>query len=105
MKEISPTELKNWTDSGKDFQLIDVREPYETDIVSIGGDNIPMAKVAAEAERIKRDVPVVFYCRSGSRSATVIKYLESSAGVTNLYNLKGGILAYADEVDPSLSKY
>lgn len=105
MKEITPSELKNWIDSKKDFQLIDVREPYETDIATIGGENIPMAQAAKETERIKRDVPVVVYCRSGSRSGTVIKHLESSAGFTNLYNLKGGILAYADEVDPSLSKY
>lgn len=105
MQEITPTELKNWTDSGKDFQLIDVREPYETDIATIGGENIPMAQAAAEHEKIKRDIPVVFYCRSGARSATVIKHLESSGGFTNLYNLKGGILAYADEVDPTLSKY
>ncbi len=105
MKEITPTELKHWTDSGKEFQLIDVREPYETDIATIGGENIPMAQAAAEHEKIKRDIPVVFYCRSGARSATVIKHLESSGGFTNLYHLKGGILAYADEVDPTLSKY
>lgn len=105
MKEISPTELKHWTESGKNFQLIDVREPYETSIASIGGENIPMAQVATEHEKINRDIPVVFYCRSGARSATVIKHLESSSGFNNLYNLKGGILAYADEVDPTLSKY
>jgi adenylyltransferase/sulfurtransferase len=105
MKEITPTELKNWIDTKKDFQLIDVREPYESDIASIGGENIPMANIMAEKERVRNNVPVVFYCRSGARSATVIKHLESCGSFTNLYNLKGGILAYADEVDPSLSKY
>lgn len=105
MQEITPAELKSWTDSGKDFQLIDVREPYETDIATIGGENIPMAQAATAIDQIRTDVPVVFYCRSGARSATVIKHLESSGSYTNLYNLKGGILAYADQVDPSLSKY
>lgn len=105
MQDITPAELKNWTDSGKNFRLIDVREPYETEIASIGGENIPMAQIAAAHEKINRDIPVVFYCRSGARSATVIRHLESSGGFSNLYNLKGGILAYADEVDPTLPKY
>jgi adenylyltransferase/sulfurtransferase len=105
MKEITPAELKQWMESNKEFQLIDVREPYETAIASIGGENIPMAQVVNCIDKINRNVPVVCYCRSGARSASVIRHLESSYQFNNLYNLKGGILAYADEVDPSISKY
>ncbi len=98
MKEISPKELKQLTDDKKDFQLIDVREEYEFDEVNINGELIPMGEVMENIDKISRDKQVVVHCRSGKRSATVISALESQHGFTNLYNLKGGILAYIDEV-------
>jgi rhodanese-related sulfurtransferase len=98
MKEISPKELKQLTDDKKDFQLIDVREEYEFDEVNINGELIPMGEVMDNIDKISRDKQVVVHCRSGKRSATVISALESQHGFTNLYNLKGGILAYIDEV-------
>jgi rhodanese-related sulfurtransferase len=55
-------------------------------------------------DEISKDKKVVVHCRSGKRSATVIQALEQQHGYTNLYNLKGGILAYADDVDPTLTK-
>ena len=105
MKEISVTELKSKMDAQEDIQLIDVREPYEIDICSIGGESIPMATVMNETDKISRDKPVIIHCRSGQRSAAVVMQLESAHGYENLYNLTGGILAYADEVDNSLTKY
>ncbi len=105
MKEISVVELKSKMDANEEFQLIDVREPYEIDICSIGGESIPMATVLNQTEKISRDKPVIIHCRSGQRSAAVVMQLESAHGYENLYNLTGGILAYADEVDNSLSKY
>lgn len=98
MKEISPKELKQLADDKKDFQLIDVREEYEFDEVNINGELIPMGEVMDNIDKISRDKQVVVHCRSGKRSATVISALESQHGFTNLYNLKGGILAYIDEV-------
>jgi adenylyltransferase/sulfurtransferase len=98
MKEISPKELKQLTDDKKDFQLIDVREEYEFDEVNINGVLIPMGEVMDNIDKISKDKQVVVHCRSGKRSATVISALESQHGFTNLYNLKGGILAYIDEV-------
>ncbi len=98
MKEISPKELKQLTDDKKDFQLIDVREEYEFDEVNINGELIPMGEVMDNIDKISKDKQVVVHCRSGKRSATVISALESQHGFTNLYNLKGGILAYIDEV-------
>jgi adenylyltransferase/sulfurtransferase len=105
VKEITVEQLKQLKDSGADFQLIDVREPYEYDIVNIGGELIPLATVPAEHERIAKDKQVVIHCRGGSRSANAIKMLEQQYGYDNLYNLKGGVLAYADEIDQSLPKY
>jgi adenylyltransferase/sulfurtransferase len=105
MKEITVKELKAMMDKKEDFQLIDVREEYEFDICQIGGTLIPMGEVNENIDKISRDKKVVVHCRSGKRSASVIHMLEQQHGFTNLYNLKGGILAWADEVDHSLAKY
>ncbi|MBL7937872.1 MAG: rhodanese-like domain-containing protein [Flavobacteriales bacterium] len=102
MNEITPTELKQWKDSGKDFQLVDVREPYEAELCSIGGTLIPMGELVERLSEVRKDVPVVVHCRSGARSAAVINALASRYGYANLVNLKGGILGYGREADPSL---
>ena len=105
MKEISVTELKSMIDNKEDFQLIDVREQHEFDMVNIGGLHIPMGDILFNTEQIEKNKKVIVHCRSGARSGSVIQALESEHGFTNLYNLKGGILAYADQIDPSLIKY
>lgn len=98
MKEISVQELKQLIDEKKDFQLIDVREEHEFDEANINGELIPMGEVMDNVDKISRDKQVVVHCRSGKRSASVISALESQHGFTNLYNLKGGILAYIEEI-------
>lgn len=104
MKEISVTELKEMMDSQKDFQLIDVREKSEYEVCDIGGELIPVNAIPNNVEKIAKDKMVVVHCRSGKRSANVIQYLETNFGFTNLYNLQGGILAWADEIDESMPK-
>lgn len=103
--EITVQELKAWKDEGKDFQLIDVREGYEVEICTLDGDHIPMGDIMSQKDKVRRDAPVVVHCRSGKRSAAVIANLEQEFGFDNLYNLTGGILAYAAEVDNSLDQY
>jgi molybdopterin/thiamine biosynthesis adenylyltransferase/rhodanese-related sulfurtransferase/molybdopterin converting factor small subunit len=105
MKEITAKELYDWQVKGEPFQLIDVREPHEFDIVNIGGELIPLGTVADRAGEIDRDRKVVIHCKMGGRSAKAINELEEKFGFTNLYNLKGGILAYIDNVQPELTKY
>ena len=105
IKEITATELYDWQVKGEPFQLIDVREQHEYDFVNIGAELIPLATVAANADRFSRDTKVVLHCKMGGRSAKAIRELEEKFGFTNLYNLKGGILGYIDEVKPELSKY
>lgn len=105
MKEISVKELAALKESGADFQLIDVREQNEVDIAEIGGQLIPMNTVPENVDKFSKDKQVVVHCRSGVRSGNVIQYLEQNHGFDNLYNLAGGILAYADEIDNSLTKY
>lgn len=105
MKEITAKELKTKIEKKENFQLIDIREPYEYDIANLKGELIPMGDIMSNVEKISKEKTVVIHCRSGKRSAAVIDALEREFGFNNLYNLKGGILAYADEIDNSLTKY
>lgn len=105
IKEITPEELYNWQVKGEAFQIIDVREQHEYDIVNIGAELIPLSTVAANADRISKDQKVVVHCKMGGRSAKAIRELEEKFGFENLYNLKGGILRWIDEVQPELTKY
>lgn len=105
MKEISVQELKEKLDRKEDFQLIDVREEHEYEICNINGELIPMGNVFDHIDRIAKDKPVVIHCKSGGRSGVVVNELEKRYGYENLYNLKGGILAYAREIDHSLATY
>ena len=105
MKEVTVQELKQLQHSGADFQLIDVREPHEYAIANLGGELIPLGQVEAQADKISRDIQVVVQCRSGARSGNAVRLLEEKFGYTNLYNLKGGILAWSDEIDSSVPKY
>ncbi|MBP6312739.1 MAG: rhodanese-like domain-containing protein [Flavobacteriales bacterium] len=102
MKEVSPQELKAMKEGNEAFQLIDVREAYEAEICSIGGTLIPMGEIIARLNEVRKDVPVVIHCRSGSRSSAVIQALSDRYGYTNLINLKGGILGYGSQVDETL---
>ena len=105
MKEITVSELKSIRDNKEDICLIDVREAHELEICEIGGIHIPMGDVMSNLSRIPKDKKVIIHCRSGARSGAVVQALESQHGYTNLYNLKGGIIAWADQIDNSLTKY
>ena len=105
MKEVNVHELKKMFDNKEDFQLIDVREKGEYDFCNIGGILIPMGQIFQNVDRIEKDKKVVVYCRSGNRSANVVRALEQHFNFTNLINLKGGILDWSDQIDPSIPKY
>jgi len=105
MQQISSKELAQWRTDGKPHQLIDVREPFEANIATIGGELIPLNTVMDNAAKIRKDIDVVVHCRSGKRSADAIRQLQVHGGFQNLYNLEGGILAFSDLVDPSVPKY
>lgn len=105
MNSITVFELKELIDSKKDFQLIDVREKNEFEVCDLGGILIPLNTIPDNVNKISKDKTVVVHCRSGKRSANAITYLEQNFGFTNLYNLDGGILAWADDIDESMPKY
>ncbi|HMR17690.1 MAG TPA: rhodanese-like domain-containing protein [Sphingobacterium sp.] len=104
MKEVSVQELKSMTDGNEEFQLIDVREPFEYEVSNLNGLNIPLAGILIEADKISKDIPVIIHCRSGKRSAQAIMQLEQ-LGYTNLSNLEGGILAWQEDIDPDMDVY
>ncbi len=102
MKEISVKELKQKMDNQEEFQLIDVREDFEYQAANLGGIHIPLGNIMLEHPSLDTSKPVIIHCRSGARSAAAIMQLERDFKFTNLYNLKGGILAWAAEIDPTL---
>jgi adenylyltransferase/sulfurtransferase len=105
MEEITVRELAELRENEIDFQLIDVRELKEFEFANLGGDLIPLGEIPDNVDKIDREKLVVVHCRSGKRSGDAIMYLIENHGFTNLKNLKGGILAWSDEIDPSVPKY
>ena len=101
--EMAPAELKAKLDAG-DVVLLDVREPYERRICDIGGDFIPMNQIPALTDRLDREAAIVVYCRVGIRSAYVVRYLLDH-GFTRVWNLRGGLHAWSEDVDPELPRY
>lgn len=85
--------------------LLDIREPYEVEICSIGGLQIPMGEVANRIDEIDENKEVIVLCRSGKRAEAVANLLESDFSFPNVTILEGGILAWIDQVDNSLEAY
>jgi sulfur-carrier protein adenylyltransferase/sulfurtransferase len=122
IQTISVTDLKSRLDAGEDFTLLDVREPHEWEIGRIEGAHfIPKGEIQATKNAIlagrklwqesilrdiPRDKPLMVYCRSGKRSADSIVFLrEAGYDLSNMWNVTGGILAWSQQVDPSLPQY
>ena len=102
--QLSVKELKQRMDSGENVFILDVREPYEYQIANIGGTLIPQNDVPQRLAEIDREREVVVQCRSGARSQRIAEFLKQS-GYPRVVNLAGGILAWSDEIDPSIRKY
>lgn len=102
--EITPRELKACLDAGGDTFIIDVREPYENRICRLDSLLIPLAEIPSRLDDLDRSRDIVVYCRTGIRSAAAVAFLKG-AGFERVWNLRGGILAWADEIDPTMPKY
>ena len=103
--EITPAEVKKKMDAHEPFVLIDVREPHEYQICSIPGSKlIPLGEVAKRMSELDSADEIVVHCKSGMRSAKAVDFLLKS-GFRKIHNMKGGILAWSDQVDPSVPKY
>ena len=105
LPEVTAPELKKMMDEKKPFVLIDVREPHEYQICSIPGSKlIPLGEVAGRMNELNSADEIVVHCKSGMRSAKAVDLLMQS-GFRKIHNLRGGILAWSDQVDPSVPKY
>ena len=106
MEEITATELKQRLDQGDDLQIIDVREDYEVEIARLPNTvHIPLAQVLSRMNEIDPNRETVVHCKMGGRSARAIDALQRSGFTGKLINLKGGIIGWSNEVDPSVPKY
>ena len=102
--EITPRDLKARLDRGDDLYILDVREPHEYQICNLGGHLIPLGDLSKRVSELDSSREIVAHCRSGKRSAEAVEFLQR-AGFRKVLNLKGGILAWSDDVDPSVPKY
>lgn len=107
IRQLAPRELKLWLDDEGRSQpvLLDVREPWELGVCRIdGAQHIPMRTIPARLMELDRDAEVVVICHHGARSYQVAMFLEHQ-GFSKLFNLYGGVAAWAREVDPSMPTY
>ena len=106
IEEISATDLKRRLDAGENIQLIDVRQPEEWAFAKIEGSKlIPLGEIMRRMGEINENRETVLYCKMGARSARAVDALQRSGFKGNLKNLKGGITAWSNEVDPKVPKY
>ncbi len=106
IEEISATTLKAKYDAGETFQLIDVRQPNENSFASIeGGKLIPLGEIVSRMDELDPNVEAVVYCKMGGRSAQAIQVLQQSGYTGKLLNLRGGIIGWSTDIDPSIPKY
>ncbi len=102
--QMTVKELKQRIDAGDDLFILDVREPFEHQIGNIGGKLIPQNDVPRRLGEIDREREIVVHCKSGGRSQRIAEYLHQS-GYANVSNLVGGIVAWAEQIDPGVPKY
>jgi len=106
MDEITPSELKQRLDNGDDIQIVDVRENNEVAISRLENSiHIPLAQVLVRMNEIDPARETVVHCKMGGRSARAIDALQRSGFTGKLMNLKGGIIGWSNEVDPTMPKY
>jgi len=102
--EISVNELKQKLDNSEGINVLDVREPHEYEVANIGVRLIPLGELPQRLAELEQDDILAIHCKTGARSARAVKLLQD-AGFQNVYNVKGGITAWSEEIDPSVPKY
>jgi adenylyltransferase/sulfurtransferase len=106
LEEITATELKRRLERGDDIQIIDVREPNEYQIARLEGSKlIPLGQVVQRIGEIDASRETIVHCKMGGRSAKAIEALQRAGFAGRLLNLKGGITAWSNDVDPNVPKY
>ena len=102
--EISVTDLKRKMDAGENINVLDVREPHEYEVANIGVRLVPLGELPQRLAEFDQNENFAIHCKTGGRSAKAVKLLQD-AGFQNVYNVKGGITAWSEEIDPSIPTY
>ncbi len=102
--DIEPEDLQRLRESGRPFVLIDVREPDEYAVCNLGGELIPLKSLAGRIGELDPEAHTVVHCKVGGRGAQAVRALRE-AGFEDAWHLRGGILAWIDRIDPSLTRY
>lgn len=102
--EISVQELEALKNANADFIILDVRNPDEYEICNLNGLLIPITELPQRLHELKKDQHIIVHCRSGGRSKRATDFLLSQ-GFTHVQNLRGGIMAWANEIDPKMKTY
>lgn len=102
--DVSVEQLQALRSGAGEFRLIDVREQAEYDVCEIGGELIPLGTLAGRMDELDRSAHIVVHCKTGGRSAQAVKAMRK-AGFENVWNVQGGILAWIDRIDPTLTRY
>lgn len=106
-EQITVTDLKKSMDDGREFVLVDVREPHELKICTLSYNlHIPLGDLRFRLDELEpfKEKDIIVYCRSGRRSNMAAMFL-TELGFSTVRNLKGGVLAWSDEIDSSFTKY
>jgi adenylyltransferase/sulfurtransferase len=104
MKEITPAALKAKLDRGEKVKIVDVRSAEEYAICNLGGTLIPLGELTERLGELDPKAEIVVHCKMGGRSARAVEYMMKN-GFTNVANLAGGIIAWSEQVDPSVPRY
>jgi adenylyltransferase/sulfurtransferase len=102
MRLISAIELHDAMKKGNEFEIIDIREPYEYDLANIGSKHIPMGEINQRIDELPNDKNIVVMCRSGKRAEAVANLLLTDYSLSNVYILDGGIIAWKENIDNTL---
>lgn len=105
MKTITAEELREKLLSNSPVQIIDLREAYEREICSLNSEHIPLGDLLNQLHKLRKDIPVVLHCKGGDRAKAAVAALYQKHDFDNVYNLEGGIMAWAERIDPLMEKY
>jgi rhodanese-related sulfurtransferase len=104
IQEVSVQELQALKESGADVFILDVRDPWENEICNLDGHLIPLRELPDRLDELNPDQQIVVHCQMGGRSSRAVEYLMGK-GFKNVSNLRGGIKAWATEIDPKMKMY
>lgn len=103
LQTVTPLELQEWINTQEGILIVDIREQYERDFCKINSISIPMGDIESKVDQLKKYNKVILFCKTGGRGESTCDFLSVKYKLTNIYNLEGGITAWANDIDNSLA--